>query len=425
MRDLKERGDKAYDCVVIGGGPAGMAAAIAAASSGMRTALLEKNRRSGAKLLLTGGGRCNLTSTVDTNGFVEAFGPGGDFLRAALSAFSPQDLCDFMRDNGVALVTEGSKLFARDGSQAVLDALERAMKKCGVELICSKQVAALMKSDDGWTAVTYRGNFTATRKMILALGGLTYIATGSSGDGYPWIKRLGHTLITPRPAAGPLILAGNPFGVLTGVSMERVKLGLLVDGKKFGSFEGPLLFTRGGISGPVVLDATLAMVRASSINGSIASEIVLDFAPGVSEDDLTNTFCEMRERTPGKTFGNACSLPVFPNRLYRALLNRGACDVGAKLADVSKKNIRMMVDALKRTRLSLKGFVGANEGMVTVGGVSTREIDPRTMGSLVAPGIFFAGEFIDIAAPSGGFNLQAAFSTGFLAGRLSLHPRGK
>ena len=402
-----------FDCVVVGGGPAGMAAAIAAARAGRTTALLEKNRRPGAKLLLTGGGRCNLTNLADTRGFVAAYGPGGNFLRAALNAFSPDNLCDFMRDHGVALVTEGAKVFARDGAAAVLAALEREMQKCGVEVVASTKVAALMRTDDGWTAVTYRGEFTAREKMILAPGGLTYTATGSSGDGYEWLERLGHTLVSPRPAAGPLALESSPFGVLAGVALERVRAEVLLGGKKSGSFEGALVFTPDGASGPVVLDAGVAIARA---DGGAAAELVFDFAPDCNDDALAAAFADLRKTSPGKALGNACPLPDMPNRLYRTLIDRAGGGAETKLAEAPKTRIRALVDALKRTRFAVTGSVPADAAMVTVGGVSTREIDARTMASLVAPGIFFAGEFIDIAGPCGGFNLQAAFSTGFLAG---------
>jgi len=403
-----------YDCVVVGGGPAGMMAAVTAARGGMRTALLEKNARPGRKLLLTGGGRCNITNMSDIPSFVAAFGRHGSFLRHALTVFGPDKFTAFLRRHGILLEEEGSMVFVRGGVERVFDFLEGLMLEYGVELRCHQRVLSLRKAGDGWEAVTERGGFVAKHRLILAPGGMTYPSTGSAGDGYPWAEGLGHTIVAPVPAAGPLIVEPNAFVGLQGISVDCVRATIFQGEKRRGTFEGAMLATGRGISGPAILDASVEVARLAGDGKPISIEI--DFAPEASVAEIAARIWRMREESPGKQLENALPAEALPKRLYESLLEYVKADATRRLAEAPKRDIDAAIDAVKRLRLGVVGTGGVAECMVTVGGVSTSEVDAKTMESRVARGIYFAGEFLDLAARCGGFNLQCAFSTGFLAG---------
>lgn len=406
--------DEIFDCVVVGGGPAGMMAAVTAVRAGMRTALVEKNARPGRKLLLTGGGRCNITNMSDIPSFVAAFGRHGSFLRHALTVFGPDKFTAFLRRHGILLEKEGGMVFARGGAERVFDLLENLMLEYGVEVRCHQRVVSLGKAGEGWAAVTERGGFVAKHRLILAPGGMTYPATGSAGDGYPWAEGLGHTIVAPVPAAGPLIVEPNAFVGLQGVSVDAVRVTIFQGEKRRGSFEGGMLATGRGISGPAILDASVEVARLAGDGKPLFIEI--DFAPEASVAEIAARIWRMREESPGKQLENALPTAALPKRLYESLLEYVKADGTRRLAEAPKRDIEAAINAVKRLRLGVVGTGGARECMVTVGGVATGEVDAKTMESRVAKGIYFAGEFLDLAARCGGFNLQCAFSTGFLAG---------
>jgi len=390
-----------------------MMAAICASRAGMRTALLEKNARPGRKLLLTGGGRCNITNLSDLRGFIEAFGRGGNFLRHSLSVFGPDKLCAFLRRHGVALVEEGEMVFARDGAGRVFEMLENLMKDEDVELCCRHRVLSLKKSAEGWQALTSGGNLVARRRLILAPGGMTYPSTGSSGDGYEWARTMGHKIVAPVPAAGPVILKPNPFAGLQGIAVERVRATVLRNEKKRGTFEGALVVTANGVSGPAILDASVEIARIARDGKPVAVEV--DFAPDAGAAELAARVRGLREESPSRQVVNSPLAPL-PARLYEALIAHAGADPARRLAEVSRREMDALIGAVKRLRLEAAGTGGADECMVTVGGVATKDVDAATMRSRVAEGIYFAGEFLDLAARCGGFNLQCAFSTGYVAG---------
>ena len=402
-----------FDCVVVGGGPAGMMAAMTASRAGMKTALLEKNARPGRKLLLTGGGRCNVTNLSDIRAFLDAFGRGGNFLRHSLSVFGPDKLCAFLRRHGVALVEEGGMVFARDGAGRVFEMLENLMKEEGVELRPLHRVLSLKKEANGWRAITPDGGFVARQRLILAPGGMTYPSTGSSGDGYEWARAMGHKIVAPVPAAGPVIVKPNPFAGLQGISVDCVRATVLQSEKRRGTFEGALVVTAGGISGPAMLDASVEIARLVRDGGPLAVEI--DFAPDADTAELAARARRLREESPSRRIVNAPLAPL-PGRLYEALLAHAGADPARRLTEASKREIDAVIGAVKRLRLEAAGTGGVTECMVTVGGVATKDVDAGTMQSRVAKGIYFAGEFLDLAARCGGFNLQCAFSTGYAAG---------
>jgi hypothetical protein len=403
-----------FDCVVVGGGPAGMMAAVAAARAGMRTALVEKNARPGRKLLLTGGGRCNITNLSDVETFVKAFGRHGSFLRHALTVFGPDKFTAFLRRHGILLEKEGSMVFVRGGAERVFDLLENLMVEYGVEVRCHQRVVSVRKAGGGWEAVTERGGFVARRRLILAPGGMTYPSTGSAGDGYSWAEALGHKVVAPVPAAGPLIVEPNAFVGLQGISVDAVRVTILQGEKRRGTFAGAMLATGRGISGSAILDASVEVARLGREGKAISIEI--DFAPEASGAEIAARIWKLREESPGKQLENALPTAALPKRLYESLLAYVKADGTRRLAEAPKRDIDAAIDAVKRLRLGVVGTGGVAECMVTVGGVSTSEVDAKTMESRVARGIYFAGEFLDLAARCGGFNLQCAFSTGFLAG---------
>jgi predicted Rossmann fold flavoprotein len=242
---------------------------------------------------------------------------------------------------------------------------------------------------------------------------MTYPATGSSGDGYEWAGLLGHRVIAPKPAAGPLRLRPNPFAGLEGTQVDCARLTVLEGGKKLGIFEGGMMITRDGVSGPAVLDASVEIVRRV---GGKAISIEADFAPEERREDLAALFRRVRRESPSKRLSNCSVATGVPRRLYTALLAGAKVSGEKRPAETSSAEMHAVIEAIKRFRLNVGGGGGADECMVTVGGVSTAEVDSKTMESRVTRGVYFAGEFLDLAGPCGGFNLQCAFSTGFVAG---------
>lgn len=397
------------EAVVIGGGPAGIMAAIAAARGGARVLLLEKNGLVGGKLPIAGGGRCNLTSGGEIEDFVTAC-HNGPFLRNCLHRFGNRALVAFFEDGGLPLVEErGRRVFpASQSARPVVEFLRRELGRQRVQLWFRQPVRALEKKG-GVFHLDIRGQEITARKAVIATGGLSYPETGSTGDGYRLARRLGHTVHPPRPALCGIFLKEKWISRWQGISLRRVALSL--DGDRAREF-GDLVFTGQGISGPAVLNLSRRLTDLPGLDGR---KLRLDFKPALDEAKLDRRLvreCAANSRLMLRN-GLKALLPaaVIPQFVALAGL-RG----DRRLAELNREERRQLLRLLKGLPLTVRDLMPLETAIVTRGGVAVEEIEPRTMASRLVPGLYFAGELIDVDGKTGGYNLQAAFSTGHAAG---------
>lgn len=405
------------DVVVVGGGPAGLIAAIRAAQSGARALVLEAMPAPGRKLLLTGGGRCNLTTDRDARAFVEACGPRGRFLHNALSRFDCAAARAFFHSAGLALKREEDGRWFPESDRAadVLATLERVLRSSGAVLRCATPVRSIARADPAGFDVATAAGTVRTRAVVVATGGLSYPGTGSSGDGFRFARAFGHEVTRLLPAE--VSLEAGPAWVheLAGVTLPDVVLAFR-SGRNRCEVRGPLLFTHYGISGPAVMDASRE-VCAWLADGSPVQTLA-DLAPSVGNDDLMARLDD-EGRRPGRHPVRAVLRGLVPERVADAVARSAGCDPTAEMASLPLERRRAIPGALKQARIDVTATRGFREAAVTRGGVSTREVDPTTMESRRVPGLFFAGEVLDVDGPRGGFNLQIAWSTGWIAGTRS------
>ncbi len=409
-----------HDVLVIGAGAAGLVAAAEAAARGQRTLLLEKNRRAGVKVLMSGGTRCNLTQATDKWGIVRAYGEQGNFLHSALAALSPADLVRLVEDEGVATkVEETGKVFpVSNRATDVLAALLRRLSRSGAELALDEPVQRIERREQGGFHVMTTSRQLAAEKLIVTVGGQSYPGSGTTGDGYAWAAALGHTIVPPRPALVPLNTDATWVRELSGVTIPDVVLKLAMRGsgprdRPLDVRRGSLLFTHFGLSGPVVLDISRGV---TALPDPALASIVCDFLPDVPPQQLDE---ELRQAAAadGKRPVAAIVGQRLPRRLVEALLARSQLKPELRGAEFSKAARAALVAALKSAQIPITGTRGFAKAEVTAGGVQLDEIDSRTMQSKLVPGLYFAGEILDLDGPIGGYNFQAAFSTGVLAGR--------
>jgi predicted Rossmann fold flavoprotein len=405
-----------YDVIVIGAGAAGLMAAGQAAQKGANTLLLEKMESPGRKLFISGKGRCNLTNSAPINEFLEHFGKNGPFLRQAFHRFFTQDLVTFFKELGVPSITErGGRVFpASDSSQDVIDALLRWTKNAGVELRLSSPVKSIHLIDGKISGVETADGLISTNAVIIATGGASYPATGSTGDGYHFAEAAGHTIIPIRPALVPLTTAGNIAQKCQGLSLRNVLITVWTDNKQSDEGFGEMLFTHFGISGPVIL--TLSGKIVDSLRENKLIDINIDLKPALDEQKLDARIRRDLDSNGKKQFQTILN-GLLPKKLIPVCIEQTGIPEDKVCHQITAKERKQLCHWLKNCRLHITGHRSYRQAIVTAGGVSTREINPRTMASQIVDGLFFAGEVIDVDADTGGYNLQAAFSTGWLAGQ--------
>ncbi|MDT8421614.1 MAG: NAD(P)/FAD-dependent oxidoreductase [Desulfuromonadales bacterium] len=405
-----------YDVIVIGGGPAGLFAAGFAAGEGARVMLLEKNRRCGEKILLTGKGRCNVTSSEkDPRRFVEYFGANGKALLTALHAFGVDDVVNFFQQRGLPLQIErGGRIFpARGGAAEVQKVLTGFAAGAGVEIVPSCPVSGLVERNGRIVAVeTVRGEFSAT-SYVVATGGLSYPQTGCSGDGYRWARQLGHSLVATEPALVPLLLKEDWTAELSRFNLKNVRISVSQGGRVLAERFGEAFFTRNGIGGPIVLDLS-AVVSSALKQGAVS--LLLDLKPAVETELFDRRVQRELAEQSNKDFRNALN-NLLPRDMIPLFIRLSEIDPYKKCHSVSRQERRRLVQLFKGLPLQVDSCAGYDRAIVTAGGVSLRDIDMRTMRSKKTANLFFAGEMIDLAGPTGGFNLQVCWSTGYLAGK--------
>lgn len=400
-----------FDGIVIGGGAAGMMSAITAARSGSRVLLLERNGRLGKKLLITGKGRCNVTNDCSAQEVLQNVPRNGRFLYSAMTAFPPERAKTFFEENGCPLKTErGNRVFPQsDKAQSVLTSLERSMREAGVEIRGERAVHILTRENRVSGVQTENGSFAA-KWVILATGGVSYPATGSTGDGYAMAKELGHTVVEPVGNLVPLEIAGDDCPDMQGLSLRNIGVKLLNDkGKILYQDFGELLFTHFGVSGPTVLSASCHLKGESC-------RLVLDLKPALNAGKLDARILRDLDMYRNRTMENALT-DLLPRSMIPVVLRRLEIPAGLQANALTKQKRRELVDLLKSFSLPILGKRPVSEAIITSGGIRVSEINPKTMESKRIPGLYFAGEIIDCDAYTGGFNLQIAWATAVAAGK--------
>lgn len=402
--------------IVIGAGAAGMMASITAAEAGANVTLLEKNDALGRKLLITGNGRCNLTNTREGGDFISGYFQGGQFLRDAIKALPPEGLLGFFRKRGVEFkVEEDGKVFpVTDRAADIVDTLKSALNETGVNVLCGSRVRDIKISDGMASGVILaNGKEFQGGAVVLASGGLSYGSTGSSGDGYPMAENAGHRIIGLRPGLVALNTEED-MSCLEGLSVEDVIVSFVSGRKKVRAGRGSLIFTRKGVSGPVIISSSAKIIDAFESGPGVRIE--LNFCGGSNVEEVSRELTAMLAASPNKDAVRIVG-EFVPRRLAELITARSGIGIGIKANMVKKEARAEAARELAAFPMTIVSSRPMEEAMVTRGGVSLKEIDPRTMASRIVKGLFLAGEIIDVDGDTGGFNLQAAFSTGFLAGR--------
>ena len=403
---------KKYPVAVIGSGPAGMMAALQAAGKGIQTLLLEKNSSIGNKLLITGGGRCNLTNNCSLPEFVASY-HNGDFLRNAFARFFNQDLISFFEEKGFKLVVEQEHLIfpASQSAQKVADFLLAQLKENKVELRLESPVLDIQKKNNFFEITTAAGPITA-EKIILATGGKSYPQTGSTGDGYVLAEKFGHKVFKPKPALCGIVLQEVWHKKWQGISLEKAGLKLMLEKKQLGLESGEIVFTHFGISGPAALNLSRFLTE---VEDKRSTHLFVNFLPGLNEnalqDRLMDEFLKHGRMTARKVLNT-----LVPARIAEQVISFAGIPEEKTVSNITGRERQALVALLNGFPLIVDGLLPIEDAMVTRGGVNVKEINPQTMESKITPGLYFAGEIIDVDGRTGGFNLQAAFSTGFVAG---------
>lgn len=401
---------------IIGAGSAGLMSAIFAAQAGAQVVVIEKNATAGQKLVLTGGGRCNITHTGTVDDFVRAYGKSGRFLRHCLHEFSPDATREFFGQLRITTkVQEDGCVFpVSESAGNVQYALLGQCQKFGVQFVFSRGVEGVKKHGAEFVISAGKEVLTA-HKVIIATGGASYPATGSTGDGYKLAKSLGHTIIEPKPALVPLITSEKWCAELSGISRDNVTIFATIDKKKV-SVSGPMIFTYDGIGGPAVLN--LSRLLADHLPAQKPIEIFIDVIPAMNEAELEKYLMNQLSQYSKKIIANVL-FELVPKKLGGLVCTlAGIAETTA--SQLKKEQRRKVIQLLKKLPLSIEVAAPIEDATITRGGASTSEIDPKTMQSKICPGLFFAGEIIDVDGPCGGYNLQIAWSTGALAGKLAV-----
>ncbi|MFA6339157.1 MAG: NAD(P)/FAD-dependent oxidoreductase [Candidatus Paceibacterota bacterium] len=414
----QDKNSNYYDVIVIGGGPSGMMAAGFAAERGRKVLLLEKNEKLGDKLKATGGGRCNITNAEeDREVFFRNYGEAKDFLYSPFSQFGVKDTFKFFEERGLPLVVEARKRAfpATQHAEDVFRVLTKFMRKGGVTVKTGMRVTRILKDDDKIVGVMIGKEKYYAESLILATGGLSHPELGATGDGFNWLKSLGHKVKESSPDIVPLAAREHWVKELSGVSLSFMKITFFLDGVKKFSKTGKILFTHFGLSGPLILNSARQvkdLLRAGVVTATIDAYPHTDI--GSLEKNIIKTFDKNKNKTLKNVFPD-----ITPHGLGDALasLLYKKMDLEKKVNSVEKEERRQIVDTLKAMPLTITGLMGFDRAVVSDGGVMLNEIDMRTMRSLLHPNVYITGDLLNITRPSGGFSLQLCWTTGYIAGK--------
>ena len=409
--------------VVIGGGPAGMMAAIAASQNGDKVILIEKMKSLGRKLLITGKGRCNITSSLPIEDFIKNTPGNGKFLYSSYKRYTNKDIIKFLKEEGLEVKEErGNRIFPiTDKSQDVLNSFVRRLKKNKVEIHYEEKAEEILCDDKVAIGVKTNKEKIFADKIILATGGKSYPLTGSTGDGYNMAKKLGHSITKINPSLVPLeIYEKNICKELQGLSLKNVSIKIIDDdnGKNIYEDFGEMLFTHYGVSGPIILSSSAHLVRYKNIEEKYKNmkiRLVIDFKPALSEQKLESRILRDFEEIKNKQYKNSLD-KLLPQKLIPVIIEKSKIKASKKVNEITKIERRMLVNEIKNFNIHIKKSRPIDEAIITSGGINIKEINPKTMSSKLIKNLYFAGEIIDVDGYTGGFNLQIAYSTGYVAG---------
>jgi predicted Rossmann fold flavoprotein len=402
-----------YKLIVIGGGPAGMLGAATAGKNGLKVALLEKNEALGKKLYITGSGRCNVTNSGVIEDFPRSVVTNGKFMYSAFTAFSNLQLINLLTSLGVKVKVErNNRVFpASDRSADIVRALHEHLLKNQVEIRLNTGVREILVKDCQVCGVFLKdGSLMKGNRVILAVGGASYRQTGSTGDGYRMAKKLGHNIIEPRPALVPLMTAEKWIKDLQGITLENIRVQALT-GRRIAEQQGEMLFTHFGLSGPAILNLSSYLSRHSKF----PVKITIDLLPLQSLEQVEDTLRRCLKQNGGKHLKNALG-GLLPQKMSPVIFEIADLEPRKLVSQVTRGDINLLARILKGLTVTVTGTRPLNEAIITSGGIDTKEINPSTLESKIIRGLYFAGEVIDVDALTGGYNLQIAFSTGYLSG---------
>lgn len=409
--------------IVIGGGPAGMMSAIASAENGNKVILIEKMQSLGRKLLITGKGRCNITSSLSMDEFIKNTPGNGMFLYSVYKNYTNTDIIDFLKRQGLEVKEErGNRIFPiTDKSQDVLKCFTKRLKELNVEILLNQKVSEILVKDEEVIGVKLQDKIINADKIILATGGESYPLTGSTGDGYKMVEKLGHTVTKIKPSLVPLeTFEKDTCKEMQGLSLRNVEIKLKDIEKNKIIYEdfGEMLFTHFGVSGPTILSSSAHLVRYKNMDELLKNKKIklsIDLKPALSEEKLDERILRDFNEIKNKQFKNSLD-KLLPQKLINIIIERSGINPQKQVNEIKKEERRNLVKLLKNFEVTIKGFRPIDEAIITSGGINIKEINPKTMESKIVNGLYFAGEIIDVDSYTGGFNLQIAYSTGYTAG---------
>ena len=409
--------------IVVGGGPAGMMAAITAAENGNDVTIIEKMPQFGKKLLITGKGRCNITSSLYMSEFIKNTPGNGKFLYSAFQNYTNQDIIAFLKKQGLEVKEErGNRVFpVTDKSVDVLNCFKKKIDELKIRYKLNTKVEKILIKSNEVLAVRTDSEIIQTDKIILATGGKSYPLTGSTGDGYKIAKDIGHTIVTIKPSLVPMeVYEKEMCKKLQGLSLRNVGIKIIDNDRKKMIYEdfGEMIFTHFGISGPIILSGSAHLVKYKDIDYLLRKkyvEIKIDLKPALTEEQLDDRILRDFNEFKNKQFKHSLD-KLLPQKMIPVMIELTKIDENKKVNEVTREERKKLVKLLKNFTITIKDFRPVEEAIITCGGISTKEIDPKTMESKIIKGLYFAGEIIDVDSYTGGFNLQIAYSTGYTAG---------
>ena len=410
--------------IVIGGGPAGMMAAITSSEQGNEVILIEKNSVLGKKLAITGKGRCNITSSLNIDEFIKNTPGNGRFLYSAFNNFNNTDIIDFIEKQGIKTKVErGNRVFpVTDKAKDVVNCFVKRLKELNVKINLNEEVIEILKDEKNKAiGVNTNNGIIKADKIILATGGKSYPLTGSTGDGYKMVKKLGHTITELKPSLVPLVTYEEEMHKnLQGLSLKNVSIKIvdILKNKEIYNDFGEMLFTHFGVSGPIILSASSHLIRYKNISELLKNKqikLFIDFKPALSREKLDQRILRDFEEEKNKSFKNSLD-KLLPQKLIPEIIKQSKIDFEKKVNSITKSEREILINLLKQFEVTIRDFRPIEDAIITAGGISIKEINPKTMESKIVKDLFFAGEIIDVDAYTGGFNLQIAYSTGYVAG---------
>ena len=409
--------------IVMGGGPAGMMAAITAAEYGNNVTIIEKNSDFGKKLLITGKGRCNITSSLYMSEFIKNTPGNGQFLYSAFQNYTNTDIIDFLKNQGLEVKEErGNRIFpVTDKSIDVLNCFKSKINELKIKKLFNTRVQKILVQNGEVLGVRTEKEIIQTDKIILATGGKSYPLTGSTGDGYLIAKNIGHKVTEIRPSLVPLVIyEKNECKEMQGLSLRNVGIKIIDESKNKLIYEdfGEMIFTHFGISGPTILSGSAHLVRYKEIDNLMKEQKIklqIDLKPALTEEQLDERILRDFKEFKNKQFKHALD-KLLPQKMIPIVIEKTKINEEKRVNEITKEERRNLVKVLKKFELTIKDFRPVEEAIITSGGINIKEINPKTMESKLVKGLYFAGEIIDVDSYTGGFNLQIAYSTGYTAG---------